>query len=67
MVLAAALGSVEIEFIDGVLGNIVGEKAIPVGPESHERLLDALVGYWQAHMNAIQGFVATLLRKRERR
>ena len=58
MVLGAALSNLEIEFIDGVLGNTVVDKAVPLNP-GQERLPNALVGSWRAHMNAIQESVVT--------
>lgn len=57
MVLGAALSTLEIEFVDGVRGGDVPDKAIPTGPGT-ERLPDAVVGSWRAHVNAIQEFVA---------
>ncbi|KAK1772469.1 Procollagen galactosyltransferase 1 [Phialemonium atrogriseum] len=56
MLLQAALSNIEIEFIDGVLGRDVPNKAIPTSPD-HERLKDPTIGSWRAHMNAIQEVV----------
>ncbi len=51
--LAAALSDLEIEFIDGVEGKNVPDKALP-SASGLERLPDAVVGSWRAHLNAIQ-------------
>lgn len=56
MVLAAALSGLEIEFIDGILGPTVLDKAIPQGPES-TRLPEPVIGSWRGHMNAIHEIV----------
>lgn len=53
MVLGAALSDIDIEFIDGVLGQNVIDKAVPSSP-SHGRLADPSIGSWRAHINAIQ-------------
>lgn len=53
MVLAAALSNVDIEFIDGVSGEDVPDKAVLTSPD-HERLPNPSIGSWRAHMNAIQ-------------
>lgn len=53
MVLGAALSDIDIEFIDGVLGQDVPDKAVPVSP-NHGRLQDPSIGSWRAHINAIQ-------------
>lgn len=53
MVLQAALSDMEIEFIDGVLGKDVPDKAVPMA-KGRERLPDASIGSWRAHMNAIR-------------
>jgi len=43
----------DIEFIDGVLGKDVPDKAIPMA-QGQERLQNASIGSWRAHMNAIR-------------
>lgn len=53
MVLQAALSNMEIEFIDGVSGKEVPDSAIPMAKDQ-ERLKDASIGSWRAHMNAIR-------------
>lgn len=53
MVLGSALSNLEIEFIDGVQGKDVPDKALPSGPDQ-ERMPDPVVGSWRALMNAVQ-------------
>ncbi|KAI1457082.1 glycosyltransferase family 25 protein [Annulohypoxylon moriforme] len=57
MVLAAALSNLEIEFIDGVDGKSVPDKALLNSQEELKRLADPVIGAWRAHMNAIQEVV----------
>lgn len=57
MVLAAALNNIDIEFIDGVFGSEVPDKAIPTS-EGQERLPDPSIGSWRGHMNAIREVVS---------
>ncbi|KAK9426084.1 hypothetical protein SUNI508_12628 [Seiridium unicorne] len=56
MVLAAALSNIEIEFIDGLLGETVPDKAIPAGPD-YTRLPEPVIGSWRGHLNAIHEIV----------
>lgn len=56
MYLAAALSNIEIEFIDGLQGETVPDKAIPAGPE-YTRLPEPVIGSWRGHLNAIQEIV----------
>ncbi|KAH6838472.1 glycosyltransferase family 25 protein [Chaetomium sp. MPI-CAGE-AT-0009] len=56
MVLQAALSNMDIEFIDGVAGADLPDKAIPM-VKDQERLKDASIGSWRAHMNAIREVV----------
>ncbi|KAK6958436.1 hypothetical protein Daesc_001237 [Daldinia eschscholtzii] len=59
MFLQAALSDMRIEFIDGVNGKDIPDKAIPTTFE-RERMNDASLGSWRAHMNAIQEQVIKL-------
>ncbi|KXJ95091.1 hypothetical protein Micbo1qcDRAFT_156899 [Microdochium bolleyi] len=54
--LSAALSGFRVEFVDGLLGKDVTDKAIPSGKGQH-RLPDASVGSWRGHMNAISEIV----------
>ncbi|KAI1772467.1 glycosyltransferase family 25 protein [Hypoxylon cercidicola] len=56
IVLEAALSNLDVEFVDGVRGGDVPDKAVPTGP-GRERLPDPVVGCWRAHMNAMQEVV----------
>ncbi|KAI1112467.1 hypothetical protein F5Y14DRAFT_269421 [Nemania sp. NC0429] len=56
MILAAALSDMDIEFIDGVNGSTIPDKALPK-TSSHDRPSDATVGAWRGHINAIQEVV----------
>ncbi|KAH9987114.1 glycosyltransferase family 25 protein, partial [Xylariaceae sp. FL0662B] len=54
--LQAALSNLSVEFIDGVNGKDIPDKAIPVTSD-HEPMNSASLGSWRAHMNAIQEVV----------
>lgn len=56
MVLQAAVSNIEVEFIDGVRGDDVPDKAIP-SALGLERPPPGLLGSWRAHMNAIREIV----------
>jgi hypothetical protein len=53
MVLQAALSDIQIEFIDGIVGSEVPDKAIPA-EKGKGRQANATIGSWRAHMNAIR-------------
>lgn len=53
MTLAAAMSNIEIDFIDGVKGDEVPNKAIP---KFKNRVKDGEIGSWRAQMNAIQQY-----------
>jgi hypothetical protein len=42
-----------LEFVDGVTGDSVPDKAIPAW-EGYQRLDNPVIGCWRGHMNAIQ-------------
>jgi len=52
MRLQASLSNVDLEFIDGVRGQDVPDKALVNLPDA-KRLPDANIGSWRGHMNAI--------------
>ncbi|KAK1462097.1 hypothetical protein CMEL01_14064 [Colletotrichum melonis] len=56
MILQAALSEIEINFVDGVPGNTVVDKAIPKTSE-HDRLHDGAIGCWRGHMTALEEIV----------
>jgi hypothetical protein len=47
------VSNIEIEFVDGVLGKNVQDKAIPSKP-GHNRMSDPVIGCWRGHMDAIR-------------
>ncbi|KAK3337215.1 hypothetical protein B0T19DRAFT_437884 [Cercophora scortea] len=57
MVLQAAVSNMKIDFIDGVMGADVPDKAVPK-ERDQKRMGDPLIGSWRAHMNAIHEVVA---------
>lgn len=57
IVLSAALSDMSINLVDGVLGDTVSDKAIPV-TEEHGRMPDPVIGCWRGHMNAIRESVS---------
>jgi hypothetical protein len=54
MVLQAALSGIQIEFIDGVMGKDVPDKALPKSSPDYQRPPDPVIGSWRAHMNAVR-------------
>ncbi|TPX16396.1 uncharacterized protein E0L32_004045 [Thyridium curvatum] len=59
MLLQASLSDVDIEFVDGILGKDINEKAIPQTKKKDEnqRMGLPVIGSWRAHMNAIHEVV----------
>ncbi|KAK7422149.1 hypothetical protein QQZ08_009617 [Neonectria magnoliae] len=56
--LNTALSDITFEFIDGVPGATISDKALP--KESvHKKISDGALGCWRAHMNALQEIVRT--------
>lgn len=53
--LAAAVSSLDLEFVDGVLGEKVATKVLP--PSHADDLNSGTLGAWRAHMNAISRVV----------
>jgi hypothetical protein len=53
MALMSALTGFEIQWVDGVRGESVAEKARPFGYKG-SRLTEAYMGSWRGHMNAIR-------------
>jgi hypothetical protein len=56
MILGAALSQLEINFVDGVRGEDVNEKAIPVPEDRNNHLKGPVLGSWRGHMNAIHEY-----------
>lgn len=61
MALQAALSELSIEFIDGVAGENISEKAIPVGKDL-KHLTGGELGCWRGHINALQEYVCSATR-----
>ena len=51
LILATAVSNIEFEFVDGVQGDTIPEKALP--PGEHKSLNPNTIGSWRAHLNAI--------------
>ncbi|KAI1320874.1 hypothetical protein F5Y16DRAFT_389509 [Xylariaceae sp. FL0255] len=56
MTLAAALSDLELEFIDGVVGSSISDKALPKTSD-YDRPGDPVLGARRGHINAIQEVV----------
>lgn len=56
LTLQADLSNLKIDFIDGVKGDTMAEKAIPV-TEAGVTLSPPVLGCWRGHMNAITEYV----------
>jgi hypothetical protein len=52
MSLAAALSDIKVEYVDGVDGQEVADKALPPGTVDLN-IQNGTKGSWRAHMNAI--------------
>jgi len=53
MTLTSSLTGFNLEFIDGVKGEAVPDKAIPFG-KSRDTLPNTYLGSWRSHMNAVR-------------
>ncbi|GAW11049.1 hypothetical protein ANO14919_003880 [Xylariales sp. No.14919] len=56
LALTGALTGFHVEFMDGVKGESVPDKAMPIGVE-REALMNTNLGSWRGHMNAIRRIV----------
>ena len=52
VILGAEVTNLHVEFVDGIRGEAIAEKAFP--PGKPPTLKNPVVGAWRAHMNAIQ-------------
>ena len=52
--LAASLTNLKFDYLDGVVGKNIPQKALPVGQEQRN-MQNSTLGSWRAHMNAIRG------------
>ena len=53
MSLAASLSGFNVNYIDGVYGETIPNKALPMGQEQR-KMSNRTIGSWRAHMNAIR-------------
>lgn len=51
LILQCAISEIKVEFVDGVHGDTVAEKALPADPG---QLAKTEIGSWRAHLNAIK-------------
>jgi hypothetical protein len=61
MSLSAAVSNLQLDWIDGVSGDDVLEKALP--PGDHKSISLGNKGSWRAHMNALQASVLSEVKK----
>ena len=51
--LAASLTNLKLDYIDGIRGETIPNKALPKGQEER-KMPNNTLGSWRAHMNAIR-------------
>lgn len=56
LTLTAALTGFHVDFVDGVRGESIPDKAVPFGTDRHA-LMETNLGSWRGHMNAIRRIV----------
>lgn len=56
LTLTAALTGFHVDFVDGVRGESIPDKAVPFGIDRHA-LMETNLGSWRGHMNAIRRIV----------
>jgi len=56
LALTAALTGFHVDFVDGVKGESIPDKAVPLGIDRHA-LMENNLGSWRGHMNAIRRIV----------
>ncbi|KAK7733100.1 hypothetical protein SLS53_008288 [Cytospora paraplurivora] len=56
LTLTAALTGFHVEFVDGVRGETIPDKAVPFGVDRHA-LMETNLGSWRGHMNAVRRVV----------
>lgn len=62
LTLISSLLGFSIEWVDGVKGETVSDKAVPFGTD-RKFLWESNLGSWRGHMNAIRGYVDSCLVK----
>jgi len=53
LALTAALTGFEVEWVDGVRGETIPDRALPFGID-RAKLMESNLGSWRAHMNAVR-------------
>jgi GR25 family glycosyltransferase involved in LPS biosynthesis len=56
MTLTSALTGFHVDFVDGVKGESIPDKAVPLGIDRHA-LMETNLGSWRGHMNAVRRIV----------
>lgn len=56
LALTAALTGFHVEWVDGVKGESIPDKAVPFGVDRHA-LMESNLGSWRGHMNAVRRIV----------
>ncbi|KAF2747335.1 glycosyltransferase family 25 protein [Sporormia fimetaria CBS 119925] len=56
MALAAATSNIKLDYVDGVTGESINQKAYPP-PDENIKLREGIKGSWRTHMNAMQRVV----------
>lgn len=56
LTLISTLTGFNIEWVDGVKGEAVSDKALPYGAD-RVKLWESNLGSWRGHMNAVRGYV----------
>jgi hypothetical protein len=51
--LAASLTNISVEYMEGIKGDTIVDKALPSGQENR-KIPETMLGSWRAHMNAIR-------------
>ena len=60
MSLSAAISNIKLEFVNGVTGDSINQKAYPP-PEENIKHIAGIRGSWRTHMNALQRYLNLLL------
>jgi hypothetical protein len=60
MSLSAATSNIKLEFVEGVTGGSINEKAYPP-PEENRKHSAGIRGSWRTHMNALQRYMVSQL------
>ncbi|KAK7755699.1 hypothetical protein SLS62_002310 [Diatrype stigma] len=57
MTLTSALTGFHIDFVDGVRGETIPDKAVPFGVTDRKKFMETNLGSWRGHMNAIRRII----------